>query len=261
MITDDDRRTAATLLATAESTVQPIAPLSEQFADLDVEDAYAIPQLQIADKLARGRTVRGHKVGLSAKAMQEMLGVDEPDYGHLLDDMVVPESEALVRAQFCHPRVEPEVAFVLREPLVGPDVDEAAVLAATDHVVAALEIIDSRIVDWRITLADTIADNASSGRVVLGARRMSVDDLDVSDVAVTLRRNDEILEAGTTAAVLGNPATSVAWLANKLHGFGVQLDRGHVIMPGSCTRAVDVEPGDVVVAEFAALGSVRIAFS
>lgn len=261
MISAADRRLAADLLAAAEATATPIAPLSERFAGLDADDAYAIQQLQIADKVAAGRVVRGHKVGLSARAMQEMLGVDEPDYGHLLDDMFVAEDDLVPATDFCHPRIEPEVAFVLRSPLRGPGVHVADVIAATAFVLPALELIDSRIADWRITLADTIADNASSARVVLGGRGVSPLDVDLRTIGVALRRNGELVDTGTSAAVLGNPATSVAWLANTLHRFGVGLEPGHVIMPGSCTRAVDVAAGDTITADFTGLGTVRVTFA
>jgi 2-keto-4-pentenoate hydratase len=223
-------------------------------------DAYEIQLLNIRRRVNAGATVRGHKVGLSARAMQQMMGVDEPDYGHLLDDMFVFESDAVETTRLCRPRVEVEVAFVLGAPLAGPGCTVADVLAATAFVVPAIEIIDSRIRDWKISLPDTVADNASSGRVVLGGRRTSVADLDLRTIGAVLRRNSEIVETGAAGAVLGNPATAVAWLANKVHTFGVVLDVGPVVMPGSCTRAVDVSPDDVIRADFDQLGHVTVSF-
>jgi 2-keto-4-pentenoate hydratase len=190
-----------------------------------------------------------------------MMGVDEPDYGHLLDTMFVFEDSEVPTAELCYPRVEVEVAFVLKAPLSGPNCNAAHVLRATDFVVPSIEIIDSRILDWKITLPDTIADNASSARVVLGGSPRSLLDVDVRTVGASLTKNGMIVESGVAGAVLGNPVTAVAWLANKVHAFGVTLEPGHVILPGSCTRAVDVGPGDVVRADFAGLGHVAVTFT
>ena len=193
--------------------------------------------------------------------MQQMMGVDEPDFGHLLDTMFIPNGAEVPAARFLKPRVEIETAFVLGAPLVGPDCTIDDVLAATDHVLPAIELIDSRIRNWEIKLPDTIADNASSGALVLGDTPTSVDDVDLRLVGAVMVRNGEIVETGAGAAVLGHPAASVAWLVNKLHGFGTALEPGHVVLPGSCTRAADVGPGDRVVAEFGTLGTVRLDFS
>jgi 2-keto-4-pentenoate hydratase len=261
MISTDDRTRMADALDEAERTRTPIDPLTATHPDLDVVDAYQIQLANVARRTSAGGTVRGHKVGLSARAMQQMFGVDEPDYGHLLDDMFVAESTAIPVAELLQPRVEVEVAFVLGAPLRGPGCTVADVLEATAFVAPAIEVIDSRIRDWKITLPDTVADNASSGRVVLGGRRTPLDDLDLRTVGTVLRRNGEIVETGAAGAVLGNPATAVAWLANKVHSFGVTLEAGHVVMPGSCTRAVDVDAGDVVRADFDRLGHVTVAFA
>ena len=260
MITPEQRASLADVLATAERTREPVGPLSEREPGLEVVDAYEIQLINIERRVAEGATVCGHKVGLSARAMQQMLGVDEPDYGHLLDDMLVPESTVIAAGDLLQPRVEVEVAFILGAPLRAPGCTVADVLRATEYVAPAIEVIDSRIRDWKITLADTVADNASAGRVVLGGLRTGLDGLDLRTVGAVLRRNGEIAETGAAGAVLGNPATAVAWLANKVHAFGVTLEAGHIIMPGSCTRAVDVGPGDVVRADFDQLGSVTVAF-
>jgi 2-keto-4-pentenoate hydratase len=227
---------------------------------MDVDDAYEIQLLNVRDRLAAGEVVRGHKIGLTSRPMQQMFGVDEPDYGHLLDRMFVFEGETLPMAELCSPRVEPEVAFVLGAPLPAPACTVADVLRATDHVLPALEIVDSRIADWKIKLPDTIADNASSGRVVLGGNATRPEEVDLRLLGVVLRRNGEIVETGAFAAVLGNPATAVAWLANKVHAFGVTLDAGHVVLTGSCTAAVRVGAGDVVRADFDGLGHVVVGF-
>jgi 2-keto-4-pentenoate hydratase len=261
MLTDTERRAAADALAEAERTRIPIDPLTTQWAEIDVVDAYEIQLANIADRLKAGALVRGHKVGLSARAMQAMMGVDEPDYGHLLDDMFFFEGDAVPAGRYLYPRVEVEVGFVLGAPLSGPACSVADVLAATAFVCPAIEIIDSRIRDWKIRIADTIADNASSAGVVLGGRRTPLAGVDLRTIGAVLRRNGEIVQTGAAGAVLCNPATAVAWLANTVHRFGVSLEAGHVILPGSCTRAVDVRPGDVVRADFDVLGPVSIRFS
>lgn len=260
MIDATERERLADALAAAERDRAPIDALTSSCPDLDVVDAYEIQLLNVRRRVAAGATVRGHKVGLSARAMQQMMGVDEPDYGHLLDDMFVFEGDVVDAGRLCQPRVEVEVAFVLGAPLHAPGCSVADVLEATAFVAPAIEIIDSRIRDWKISLPDTVADNASSGRVVLGGRRTRLDHLDLRTIGAVLRRNGEIVATGAAGAVLGNPATAVAWLANKVHDFGVELDAGHVVMPGSCTRAVDVAAGDVVRADFDELGHVSVGF-
>ena len=260
MLTDTERRAGADALAEAERTRIPIDPLSNRWAAIDVVDAYEIQLANIADRLKAGAIVRGHKVGLSSRAMQSMMGVDEPDYGHLLDDMFFFEGDAVPAGRYLYPRVEVEVGFVLGASLSGPACTVADVLAATEFVCPAIEIIDSRIRDWKIAIADTIADNASSAGVVLGGRRTPLAGVDLRTIGAVLRRNGEIVQTGAAGAVLGNPATAVAWLANTVHRFGVSLEAGHVVLPGSCTRAVDVRPGDVVRADFDLLGPVSVRF-
>jgi 2-keto-4-pentenoate hydratase len=252
---------AADALFRAQEERQPIAPLTETFTAVDVTSAYEIQLHNVRRRLAAGDTIQGHKVGLSAKAMQQMLGVNEPDYGHLLESMFCFENDDVDTGRFLQPRVEIEVAFVLGHALEGPGVTVADVLRATDFVLPALEIVDSRVVGWRVQLADTIADNASSGAVVLGGSPTKLTDVDVRLIGGTLRSNGELRETGASGAVLGNPAVAVAWLANKVASFGVSLQPGHVIMPGSCTRMIPVRAGDVVRAEFDQLGHVTAAFA
>lgn len=261
MITDAERHEAAGALATAERDRAPIDPLTNAWPDLDVTDAYEIQLINTRSRVASGESVRGHKVGLTSRAMQQMLGVDEPDYGHLFAEMFVPEGSVLEASDLCQPRVEIEVAFVLNQSLQGPGVTVADVLRATAFVLPAIEIIDSRVRDWKITLPDTIADNASSARVVLGGNATPPDRVDLRLLGCILRRNGEIAETGASGAALGNPATAVAWLANKLGQLGVVLEAGHVVMPGACTRAVDVVAGDVIRGDFDELGSVSVAFA
>jgi len=259
-MTPEERQLAADALWMAEVERKPIAPLTIDFPGMDVADAYAIQLLNVERRVATGRVVRGQKVGLSSRAMQEMMGVGESDYGHLLDDMFVFEDGEVDVATLCQPRIEPEVAFVLADDLPTVACNVADVLRSTAYLLPALEIIDSRIADWKIALCDTVADNASSGRLVLGGRATRIDGVDLRGLEATLWRNGEVLAKGSTGAVLGNPVTAVAWLANKLGSFGAVVKAGSVVLPGSCTRAFDVTSGDCVQATFDTVGEVAINF-
>jgi 2-keto-4-pentenoate hydratase len=260
LLTADQRTEAARLLREAEVSRVPILPLASLFDGMDVTDSYEIALLNIALRLDAGVVTVGHKVGLSSKAMQEMMGVEEPDYGHLLSDMACFEDVPVDTSAFLLPRVEPEVGFILGADLPGADCTEADVLAATEALAPALELIDSRIADWKIGLLDTIADNASSAGFVLGTARIKPSELDLLTIPCVLRRNDEIVGEGRSDAILGNPVTSVAWLARKVASFGVRLKAGHVVLPGSVTRAIDARPGDVFHADFGPLGPVSLTF-
>ncbi len=261
MLTEMERTAAADALYRAEVDRLPIEPCSETYPGLDTVDAYAIQLINVQRRIDSGASIRGHKVGLTARAMQEMLGVNEPDYGHLIDDMFVFESSDAPIQRYCAPRVEVEIGFVLGDTLSGPGCTTADVLRATEFVLPCLEIIDSRIENWKIKLVDTIADNASSAGVVLGGMRTSLDGLDLRTIGAVLRRNGEIIDTGSSGAVLGNPVTAVAWLANTLATFGMRLEAGHFILPGSCTRAHEVVAGDHVRADFDVLGNVEVRFA
>lgn len=258
---DDVRGEVAAALRDAETSRRPIAPLAGRWPKLDVADAYAIQRANIERRVRAGAQVRGHKVGLSSPAMQEMMGVREPDYGHLLDDMFVFEAHEVAVRELIQPRVEIEVAFVLGATLPKQGCNAADVIRATEFILPAIEIIDSRIVDWKIGIVDTIADNASSAKVVLGGNPLRLHDFDVRSIGASLLVNGSVVERGTAAAVLGNPVTSVAWLARTIGAFDIALEAGHVVLPGSCTRAVDVRAGDRVRAEFDRLGPVEVAFA
>ncbi|MFI0773479.1 2-keto-4-pentenoate hydratase [Streptomyces sp. NPDC021212] len=196
-LTDAQREEAGGLLREAERRVAPIDPLSELMPGLDVADAYAVQRDNIARRLAAGATVVGHKVGLTAAAMRRLLGVDEPDFGHLLDDMVHRDGGSVSAARYCAPRIEPEICFRLAEPLSGPGVTVDDVLAATEAVAPALEIVDSRIRDWKITLADTVADNASSAGLVCGAWTPLAEAPDLAAVLVDLVVDGERVASGS----------------------------------------------------------------
>ena len=247
-------------LAQAERSREPIVPLTVAYPDIDIVDAYEIQLINIRQRVAEGARVLGHKVGLSSKAMQQMMGVDEPDYGHLLDEMQVFEHTPVHTGRYLYPRVEVEVGFILADDLPGADCTEDDVLSATEALVPSIELIDTRITDWKIKLCDTIADNASSAGFVLGEARVSPADVDVQMIEAVLTRNGDLVAEGRSDAVLGNPVTAVAWLARKVESFGVRLKKGDIVLPGSCTRAIDVRAGDEFVADFAGLGAVRLSF-
>ena len=247
-------------LAQAERSREPIAPLTTAYPDIDVVDAYEIQLINIRQRVAEGARVLGHKVGLSSLATQQMMGVDEPDYGHLLDEMQVFEDTPVKAGRYLYPRVEVEVGFILSDDLPGAGCTEDDVLAATEALAPSIELIDTRITDWKIALCDTIADNASSAGFVLGKARVSPRDLDVKAIDAVLTRNGEVIAEGRSDAVLGNPVTAVAWLSRKVESFGVRLRKGDIVLPGSCTRAIDARAGDEFVADFAGLGSVRLSF-
>ncbi len=257
MLTEVERATLADALWAAEAARSPIAPLIQSYPDLTTDDAY---EIQLRNIRRRTAPVVGHKVGLSSKAMQEMMGVDEPDYGHLLEDMRVYEDVPVDAGRYCYPRVEIEVAFLLGADLPGEDCTEDDVLAATQAFAPSIELIDSRIVDWKISIGDTISDNASSAGFVVGKGRVAPSDIDIKGIDATLTRNGELVAQGRSDAVLGNPVTAVAWLARTVARFGVRLHAGHVVLPGACARAVDVRPGDSFLASFVGLGDVSLSF-
>jgi 2-oxopent-4-enoate hydratase len=248
-------------LWTAETDRRPIAPLTTARPDLALEDAYAIQNLNIERQIGAGRVVRGHKVGLTSRAMQDLLDVGEPTYGVLLDGMFVEEGDEVRHGALIQPRVEAEIAFVMGSDLSGPGVTTTQALGAIDGALPAIEIADSRIANWQLKLVDTVADNASTGRLVLGARITPVHLLDLRLVGMLFYRNDVPIDSGAGAAALGHPARCVAWLANKLGSLGTGLSRGDIVLSGALHRMVPVRAGDVVRAEFAHLGAVSAYFS
>src|SRR5919205_1535296 len=248
-------------LTEAAATRQPIEPLTDRTPELVVEDAYAIQTRVIERRIAAGARMVGRKIGLTAKPMQQMLGVNEPDFGVLLDDMMVEDGDEIPLDGLLQPRIEAELAFVMERDLSGPGVNTATALAAVAGVLPAFEIVDSRVADWRIKLVDTVADNASSGLLVVGARMRPVSDLDLRLIGVVVSRGGTVIDTGAGAAALGNPARCVAWLANKLGGLGAGLKAGDLVLPGAVHRMVPVRPGDVFRAEYAHLGAVTARFS
>jgi len=244
----------------AERSHVPIAPLSERYPSLTPAQSYAIQSAWLDLLRQEGAQVIGHKIGLTSKAMQEQLGVNEPDYGFILDSMVVSSGSALSRNAFLLPRIEPEIAFWLAEDLRGPGVTAEQVLAATQGVSAALELVDSRIENWRIKLVDTIADNASSARLIVSQQLVPPQALDLAAEGVELWCDSERVGSGTGAAVLGHPAIAAAWLVNNLAEFGVSLRKGQVVLPGAMCAAVSVTAGKTYRAVYTHLGEVSVSF-
>lgn len=247
-------------LLEAEESRQGIMPLTERDISLTVEDAYQIQLETMRLKLAQGKKVIGKKVGLTSVAMQKMLNVDEPDYGHLFDDMELENGTTVKVDSMLSPKVEAEIGFMLAEDLVGPNVTYIDVLMATKYVVPTLEIIDSRVSDWKIKLVDTVADNGSSAKVVVGDAKTTIDEVDLRTNSMVLYKNGELLATGAGAAALGHPAHAIAWLANKLHEFGITLKKDELILPGALSGAVAVSAGDKIEARFGKIGTVTVHF-
>lgn len=247
-------------LAAAERDRGTAPLLTARYPDMTIEDSYAVQREWRARGEAAGRRLVGHKIGLTSKVMQAATGISEPDYGIIFDDMVYPSGSVIEHDQFSNVRVEVELAFVLGEPVTGPDATLFDVLDASRYVVPALEILSSRLELAGRTIVDTISDNAAMGAMVYGGNPVPVDSVDLRWVSALLYRNEAIEESGVAAAVLGHPAAGVAWLANKLAEHGDALAAGELVLAGSFTRPMWVEQGDTVIADYGSLGTVTCRF-
>jgi 2-oxo-hept-3-ene-1,7-dioate hydratase len=266
MFSDDlIKKLAAELHQSEKSRVQ-IEHFSKRYPDMTIEDGYAISRAWVKIKIDEGRVARGHKIGLTSRAMQQASQITEPDFGTLLDDMFFAEGSQIPMARFIAPRVEVELAFVLKTAIKGPGVTLFDVLAATDYVVPAIEIIDARIEQFdRHTKAmrrvfDTISDNAANAGIVTGGRPVKPDAVDLRWVSALLYKNGVIEESGVAAAVLNHPANGVAWLANKLAPWGEHLEAGEIVLAGSFTRPVNALAGDSFHADYGPLGAIAFTF-
>ncbi|MDR1765322.1 MAG: 2-keto-4-pentenoate hydratase [Lachnospiraceae bacterium] len=249
----------ADALYEAERSRVAIPPLTQTSPGFSVEDAYRVQLRNVERVVAMGHVVSGKKIGLTSPGIQKQLGVDEPDYGHLFAAMDCRGGDVATDA-LIQPKIEGELAFVLKKDLTGGHVTVADVADATDYVSAAFEIVDSRVADWKIKLPDTVADNASSGRYVLGEKRLGVDAVDLAKVTMKLYKGSELVSEGEGSAVLGDPKAAVAWLANCLWKYGVALKGGEVILSGAFTAAPVAAKGDVFTAEFSDFGTVTARF-
>ena len=259
MLSDTDHNKAADILMEAHKTKKQAVQLSTTYPGITIEDAYAISTAVAQHKIKAGAKLIGHKVGLTSKAMQASSQINEPDYGHLLDTMMIPDGAKVQHANYCLPRVEIELAFVLGKPLKGPGVNLLDVLRATEYVVPAIEIVDARLQNPR-KIFDTVADNGAAAGIVIGGRPIGPMETDLRWVGGIMYRNSEIEETGLAAGVLGHPALGVAWLANRLGKSGVTLEAGHLVLAGSFTRVVFAQKGDTLHGDFGPLGGVAVQF-
>ncbi len=243
-------------LYSAEKECREVVKVTDQYPDLSFEEAYYIQEKLIKRREADGARQIGLKLGLTSKAKQQMMGVHEAIYGYLTDDMLALEWEKIDFSRLIHPKAEPEIAFFIDEDLIGTNITGADVLRVTKYVAPAIEIIDSRYKDFKFTLADVIADNCSSSLFVIGSKWMDPSNLDLANLGMVMSKNGEMAQVGTSAAVLGHPATSVAWAVNKLGEVGKGIKKGDIILSGAISEAISFEPKDTVHVQFSELGSV-----
>ncbi len=259
-MTPEQQAAAAQALRDAAASGRWIAPLRETYPALDEAAAYGIQRINTEHRVAGGRRVVGCKIGLTARAVQRQLGVDQPDYGMLFDDMGYGDGEPVPLAALQQPKIEAEVAFVLGRDLAMPSPSQVDVLRAIDHALPALEIVGSRIADWNIRFVDTVADNASSGAFVLGTTPRRLCDVDLRLCGMALHRRGEPVSTGAGAACLGHPVNAVVWLARTMAARGRPLRAGDLVLSGALGPMVPVAPGDVFEAHISGLGSVRAVF-
>ena len=258
-----DKKTIAGLaehLETCELQARDTPKITDEHPGMDWDDAYAIQDEILRRKLARGARLIGLKAGLTSHAKMKQMGVDTPVFGFLVDSFSVPEGAEVKVKELIHPKVEPEIAFVLKRALKGPGCHIGAVLAATEFVLPGIEVIDSRYRDFKFDLKSVVADNTSAARFVVGGRAMRPEDVDMRTLGVVMEKNGDIVSIGAGAAVLGHPAAAVAALANHLGRRGQEIPAGAVILSGGVTEAVSVEPGDHVSLRIQHLGSVSLRF-
>ncbi|MBN2323507.1 MAG: fumarylacetoacetate hydrolase family protein [Spirochaetes bacterium] len=257
MLKEDDIKNAASDLYDAFESGNTVAPLTGRFKGITVEDAYRIQMENVARRTGGGERIIGKKIGLTSFPMQKMLGVFEPDYGHLFESMLLLRNE-LDMSKVIQPKAEGELAFVMGKDLKGPGITPFDILRGTEFILPAIEIIDSRVADWKIKIQDTIADNASSAFIAVGTKALAVEEVDLYTTGMVLCKNGEVVATGAAAAVMGNPVNAVAWLVNKLSEFGVGVREGEIILSGSLTSAVDIGANDVLEVTFDRLGSVLL---
>lgn len=256
---NDIERCAAAIRGAYDSRT-PIVPIREVLTDATIEDAYAIQEANTRHWLDMGRTIVGAKIGLTAKAVQKQLGVDQPDFGTLFADMAVNDGDIVPLGDLIQPKVEAEIAFVLARTPNASALTTAELINCVDYALPAIEIVDSRIADWNIRIVDTVADNASSGAFVLGTRPVKLDAIDLRLCGMVLEKNGDPTSFGAGAACLGNPLHALAWLAAKMDEVGRPLKAGDIILSGALGPMVAVAPGDAIEVRIEGLGAVRVGF-
>ncbi|WP_321927499.1 2-oxopent-4-enoate hydratase [Paraburkholderia guartelaensis] len=239
---------------------ETLAPLTDSHPGMSIEDAYHIQQRMVQRRLDAGETVVGKKIGVTSKAVMDMLGVYQPDFGYLLSGMVYGEGESIALDTLIQPKAEGEIAFVLKKDLMGPGITNAMVLSATECVMPCFEIVDSRIRDWKIKIQDTVADNASCGVFVLGDRAVSTRNVDLNTCGMVLERNGEVIGTGAGAAALGSPVNAVAWLANTLGRLGIGMKAGEVVLSGALAAMAPIKAGDSFRVAIGGIGACSVRF-
>ena len=241
-------------------TGQPVAPLTSLYPDMTIEDAYHVQQRMISRRLDQGERIIGKKIGVTSKAVMNMLGVHQPDFGYLLDGMVFNEGESVAMSTLIQPKAEGEIAFLLKKDLQGPGITAADVLAATEGVMACFEIVDSRIQDWKIKIQDTVSDNASCGVFVLGDQLVDIANLDLALCGMVLEKNGEIVVTGAGAATMAHPVNAMVWLANTLGNLGIALKAGDIVLSGAMGAMVPVVKGDNLRMTIGGIGGCSVRF-
>ncbi|MFM7445127.1 MAG: 2-oxo-hept-4-ene-1,7-dioate hydratase [Tabrizicola sp.] len=266
-MTPDQITAAAVMLFQAEKTGVQCGLLSLAYPEMTLDDAYAVQAALVARKKAEGRKVIGWKIGLTSRAMQQALNITTPDSGVLLDDMLFPDGATVPKGRFIQPRIEAEIAFVMKAPLQGRHITRDDVLAATDHVVPSLEILDTRILRADPTsgkariITDTISDNAANAGIVLGSQRHAVDAFDLRWVGAIVTRDGVVEETGLGAGVLNDPVTGILWLVHRLADYGMGIAAGEILLSGSFIRPIEAPPGSRFHADFGAFGGVSLDFA
>ncbi len=266
MLTEEQVHKAAADLYQAEQSRIQIDPVTLTYPEMDMEDAYAIQKSWVDQKVQDGRKVIGYKIGLTSRAMQRVMKIETPDYGVLLDDMVFPNNGEIVAADFTDPQLEVELAFVLKDRLFGEEVTIEQVIAATDYVVPAFELIAAR--SFRVhpetgytrTVCDTISDNAANAGIIMGDNTVSANDVDLRWCGAIVKQNGVVEQTGLAAAVLDHPANGICWIAKRFAKHGIALEPGQILLSGSFTAPVKVKTGDKITAEYGPLGDISVNF-
>lgn len=258
-MTNSKLKEIAKSIKDAEINIKAIDSISKRFPELEITDAYNIQLINVNEEISSSKKVTGKKIGLTSLAMQDLLGVDQPDFGHLMDSMEVVNN-TVERDKMLLPKVEGEIAFVLKKDIQGPNASIDDVINATDYIAASIEIVDSRIENWKINIVDTIADNASSGMYIVSNKKVDPKDVDLKNITMDLYKNGERVNTGIGTDVLGNPAYAVAWLANTLWEYDVILKKGEIVLSGAFTAALAAETGDEYRVSFSELGDLEVKF-